>query len=180
MNWEGGTSPRWLSDQQASAVEPDHSPRTQVDDGLEDKGDPTVCERGLEGFLDLETVHDRRVHAGLVEDMATSAFTFRFIHGEIGVAQQRLGRIPWPDDGDADAGTDGQAVPLELHRRLAQGVDHSIGQRRHLLDGHIFDQHGELITADARSRVPAAGATPEVLCGRQRSLRRHRHGRNCR
>ena len=88
--------------------------------------------------------------------MSTPTLELGLVHGQIGVAQQRLGGLPRPDDGDTDAGPDSHGVPTELHRRFAHRVEDPLGQGCHLLRGHAFQQQGELVTAQARSGVPRA------------------------
>ena len=134
-----------------------------MNDGLVDESDRTIRERVLQSRLDPEPAHDRGVHGGLVEHVAVPAAPLRLVHGQIGIAQDRLGRLPRSGHGNPDTGPDGLAPAAELHRRFAQGRKHPVGQSSHLHRSHAFHQQGELVTTKARRNVSGSAAPFQTM-----------------
>ena len=107
-------------------------------------------------------------HAFGKEAVVVAALRFGFVHGHVGIFQQQLGVFAViRADGNTDAGGNHQLVAIQ-HKRLAQGVQHALGDQRGLgVVGQLGQDHHELVAASAANGVHVAhhgaGAPGDLL-----------------
>ncbi len=103
------------------------------------------------------------LHRGLVDEVAALAGGLRRVHGDVGVAHQLLDAVVRRGERHADARRDAHVRAGQVERFL-QRLDDPPGDLHHLLPGaEILEQHGELVAAEARDGVAAAGRLDEPL-----------------
>ncbi len=105
----------------------------------------------------------RAVHGRLVDGVAALAAGLGRVHGHVGIAQQLLDAVVRPGEGHADA----RAHPRVAARQFQRPLQRLDDPRRDLDDlvaaGQVFEQHGELVAAEARDRVAVAGRLDQAL-----------------
>ena len=101
---------------------------------------------------------DVRVHVRGVGAVAALALGLGPVHGEVGVAQERLGVLG--AGGDPDARADVDLAPLDRDRIGERLEDAARGRGRVGGVVDLLDQDGELVAAEARDRVGRAAGTP--------------------
>ncbi len=113
--------------------------------------------------LQLEPFEECGVHRGLIRRVAAVAVPLRAVHGDVGVAQQFVGR----DTAefalrDADAGVDGDFQPAE-QEGPAHGGDDAVGDDPGPGDVGVVEEHHELVAPEPRGGVAHAQASAQPV-----------------
>ena len=142
----------------------------QVEGRLVDEEELASFERSSQVDLELHVALGEVLHAVLEDDAAVLAFPLGSVGGDLGVAQEMLGRGLLAD-GDPDAGGDQKLVAgLELER-LGQGFLKAIGdQQCARSQGVLLDDHHELVSAEAAESVGVADDSVESRRDRPQQL----------
>ena len=159
MKLSGSNRPRVGWFQRTSASSPAIAPRLQVEDRLVVKLELVGLDRALEIDLELHALDDVGVHVRGVRAVAALALGLCPVHGEIGVAKERLGVLGPGCDPDARADVDLAALDRD---RVGERLEHAAccrGRVGRVVD--LLDQDGELVAAEARDRVGRAQARLE-------------------
>ena len=127
------------------------------------QGEVAVGDRVAQIQLEPQPIVPGLVHARVEELVAGLAPGLGVVHGEVGVAEDLLGRrAARGGEGDADAHRDEQLALLEEERPLQLGAEplgHR-GDRARVL--HVLEEHGELVAAEPGDGVlrPQADGQP--------------------
>ena len=104
--------------------------------GLHDRlvGDlePALLDRLPQLGLHVQPAHHLLVHAGVEDGLAPAAVGLGAVHGDVGVAQDRLGRRVGAGERDPDAGVDVQLAVADHERRFERRAD-ALGHERRLV-----------------------------------------------
>ena len=152
-------------------LEGDDLAGVEAHDRLVGDVDVALLHRPLELAADREAVDGAVVHRRLEHLDAALAVRLGRVHGEVGVAEQLVGRGGGPEaGGDADAGPGVHLTALD-HDRLVQGVEDPLGHLDHgLRVGRVLEEHRELVTAEASRGVARAQAAAEPVGHRPQQL----------
>ena len=118
---------------------------------------------------------------GLLEDAeAALAAVLGHVHGDVGVAYERLGvERARGGGGHPEARSHGQLSDAELERPREVAGD-AVGDDADVLLGDVDEQHRELVAAEPRRGVGRAQRVPQPLARRRSAPRRRPRGRGCR
>jgi hypothetical protein len=122
-------------------------------------------QRAAQGVLQLQAAAGGGVHLLGVEAEGVAAGALGFVHGGVGVSEQRLDAVAVArEQADAEAGRAVQRTAVEIDRRR-QGADQLL---RHpgevLLLGDVRQDNGELVAADPRHQVVGAQRQLQPPC----------------
>ncbi len=135
----------------------------EIDDRLILEEELLVRQRAADVGLEPQPLVQHVLHLRLEGDVAVLAGCLGVVHGDIGVAEQRLGARVRRGEGDADAGADAHLGAVELERPV-EGLDQGARQALDLADGgDALEQHRELIAAEARHGVGGARGLDDAL-----------------
>ena len=145
-------------------LEADHLTVLEPHDRLVGDADLAAVDGPLEVAPDGQPVDGAVVHRRLEQLDAALAVGLGRVHGEVGVAEQLVGRgVRAAPDRDADAGPRVDLAPFDQHR-FVQGVEDALG---HLDDGgrirSVLQQDGELVATEPRRGVARAQATAQPV-----------------
>ncbi len=137
------------ADQRLDAL---HRLRAQIDDGLVVEVKLTALRGGAKLCGQLVALTHAQLHA--VAEHLDDALARRlgFVHGQVGVLQQRGGVEPTGGQGDADARRHA-GVGVADEQGLAQGQQHPLGDPPRLVGADALEEDAELVAAHARSGV---------------------------
>ena len=144
-----------------------HGVGGEVEDRLAVELEPFLAQRAAQP-LDLVDAlgHALRAGAGVgVDDHPVATAHLRLVHRVVGVGQH-LQVAETIEGGDTGAGRDVDDLVAERRRVPAQRLHQLARDHRRLLDGHLGQQHRELVAAEARQhvgvpvRARSAAATP--------------------
>ncbi len=139
-----------------------HGVGGEVEDRLAVELEPFLAQRAAQP-LDLVDAlgHALRAGAGVgVDDHPVATAHLRLVHRVVGVGQH-LQVAETIEGGDTGAGRDVDDLVAERRRVPAQRLHQLARDHRRLLDGHLGQQHRELVAAEARQHVGVPGAGPQ-------------------
>ena len=125
-----------------------------------------VGERTTDIRLEAQAFVQHVLHLRLECDVAVLARRLGVVHGDVRVAQQRLGAAFGRGEGDADARCDAYLDAIERERQI-QCLDQRVGQTVHVCTRcDPLQQNGELVSAEPRNGVRGTGRLDDPLCDR--------------
>ena len=132
----------------------DDAAQVEVDERLVEELELVALERVPQVLLELEALHHALAHVAVEELEARAAVVLGAVHGDVGVAHDRLGGVAAAvGDRDADRRVDEQGPVVDRDRHRDR-VEQPLGDLdRTALAGQALAQHGELVSAHARERV---------------------------
>ncbi len=97
--------------------------------------------------------------------MAVPAARLGLVHGGVGLPEQVVGRAPAGDrEGHPDARREEDLPAAHLDRGRQRRGDPPGHLHGPVLATHVLQQHGELVPAQARDRVPGPQAAADAPC----------------
>ena len=148
--------------------------RGELDDGLVREPELVLAHCPMDESLELGALRHPGPHRGFEHLRAPLAGPLRSIHGEVGVAQQIVGRLRrGRRQCDADTRADDRVDPAEADRR-ADRFDQAVGDGARVVGRReIFEEDGELIASQASRGVarpedagqPACHFTEQLVAG---------------
>ena len=144
-------------------LDPEEAARAEVDDRLILDEELLVGERPADVRLEPHALVQHILHLRLKGDMAVLARRLGVVHGDVRLAEQRLGARVRNGQRDADARRHPQLGAIELKWQLER-VDQRVGQMLHL--GGRRDplyQNRKLVATEPRHRVRGARGLHDAL-----------------